>query len=313
MQKITLEDFYKDFASVINGTVESLLPPGINKEIGHFNVFSLEDLVARLRSDPNHMPYDFRAYYKISLVRGRNIAEYADKVIEINKNALLFGTPKIPYNWIPQDMDQKGFFCIFTDDFLVQPASGAVLDDLPIFRPGGYPVFQLTEEEAEEIALLFKKMQVEIASTYLYKYDLIRNFLMELIHYGQKLQPVTIYSTTRNASARIAALFIELLERQFPIISPHQKLSLRTARDYADRLSVHSNHLNKVLKESTGKTTTEHITSRLVQEAKILLRQTDWNISEIAFSLGFEQLSHFSTFFKKQIALSPLEFRNQLA
>jgi AraC family transcriptional activator of pobA len=86
-----------------------------------------------------------------------------------------------------------------------------------------------------------KKVQQEIASAYLYKYDLIRNYLMEMIHYGQKLQPLTTYNNTHNASARVSSLFTELLERQFHIASIQQKLSLRTAKDYADRLSVHSN------------------------------------------------------------------------
>jgi AraC family transcriptional activator of pobA len=311
MQTITVDDFYKHASQNTQESVDSLLPSGINKEIGHFNVFSLVDLMPRLRADPGHMPYNRREYYKISLVRGRNVAEYADKVVHIEKNALLFATPKIPYNWIPQDTDQSGYFCIFTSDFLVQSKSGAILDELPIFRSGACPIFQITDDEAEEMALLFKKMQAEITSNYLYKYDLIRNFVMEMIHYGQKLEPITTYNTSHNASARVSSLFIELLERQFPIASPQQKLGLRTAKDYAGRLAIHSNHLNKVLKENTGKTTTEHISSRLVQEAKILLRQTDWNISEIAYSLGFEQLSHFSNFFKKQTSLSPVEIRNQ--
>jgi len=309
MQTVTIDDFYKQASSAIDKSVESLLPSGINKEIGHFNIFSLVDLMPKFKADPGHMPYNRRAYYKISLVRGRNIAEYADKVITVEKNALLFATPKIPYNWVPQDMDQSGYFCIFTGDFLVQSKSGAVLDELPIFRPGGCPVFQISDGEAVELEGLFKKMQSEISSNYLYKYDLIRNYLMELIHYGQKLEPLTTYNNAHNASTRVSSLFIELLERQYPIASPQQKVSLRTARDYADRLAVHSNHLNKVLKESTGKTTTEHISARLVQEAKILLKQTDWNISEIAYSLGFEQLSHFSNFFKKQTSLSPVEVR----
>ena len=59
-----------------------------------------------------------------------------------------------------------------------------------------------------------------------------------------------------------------------------------------------------------GKTTTELIGSRIVQEAKILLKQTDWNISEIAYSLGFEEVAHFSNFFKKQTAVPPLTFRS---
>lgn len=314
MKPISIDDFYKDASKATHESVDSLLPPGIKKEIGHFNVFSLVDLMARYKTDPGDMVYSQRDYYKISLISGKSVAEYADKVIAIEKYALLFATPKIPYHWIPQDLlDQKGYFCIFTSDFLLPSKSGAVLDELPIFRPGGYPVFEISEAQANEMSLIYKKMQEEMSSTYLYKYDLIRNFLMELIHYGQKLEPLTTYNHTQNASARIAALFIELLERQFPITSPEQKIALRTAKDFAERLSVHSNHLNKVLKENTGKTTTEHIANRLAQEAKILLKQTNWNISEIAYSLGFEQLSHFSGFFKKQTKLSPNEIRNQIS
>lgn len=310
MKIYDISDFYKDASDFTNESIEALLPEGINKDIGHFNIFCLEDLVARFKKDPGgaHMPYNRRAYYKISLVVGRNVAEYADKVVQIEKNALLFATPKIPYHWVPQDMNQKGYFCIFTDAFLAQAKSGVVLDELPIFRPDGFPVFQISDTQAEELTLLFKKMEQEIASDYLYKYDLIRNYVIELIHCGQKLQPLTTY-TRHNAAARVSSLFIELMERQFPIATPQQKVSLRSARDYADQLSVHINHLNKVLKESTGKTTTEHIGSRLVQEAKILLKQTGWSVSEIAYSLGFEQLSHFSKFFKKYTGISPAEIR----
>jgi AraC-like DNA-binding protein len=296
----SLEEFYEE--------TSSLLPDGIHKEIGHFNVFRIDEVHANLRKK-NVMPYNRRAYYKISLISGRNKAEYADKVIDIEKNALLFATPKIPYHWLPQDDQQFGNFCIFTDDFLIQNKSGVVLDDLPIFQSGGYPVFQLSDEEVSDIDFIFKKMHKEIASDYVYKYDLLRNYVLELIHYGQKLQPATLQHPKHTASARVSSLFIELLERQFPIESPHQKISLRTAKDFADRLAVHVNHLNKVLKENTGKTTTEIISNRIIQEAKILLKQTDWNISEIAFSLGFEEVAHFSNFFKKQTSLAPVSFR----
>lgn len=301
----TLEQFYQQMSSP-EGL--PLMPNGIMKDIGHFNVFDMKELMKRIRKKP-FMPYNRRAYYKISLVSGRNRAEYADKVIEIEENALLFATPRIPYRWLPQDFDQGGHFCIFTEEFFTPTKSGVVIDELPIFKAGGYPVFQLPKEEAKEIDLLFRKMHKELSSDYAYKYDLLRNYVLELIHYGQKLQPATALYPSHTASARVSSLFIELLERQFPIESPHQKLTLRTAKDYADQLSIHVNHLNKVLKENTGKTTTDLISSRIVQEAKILLKQTDWNISEIAFSLGFEEVAHFSNFFKKQTSLTPLGFR----
>jgi AraC-like DNA-binding protein len=84
---------------------------------------------------------------------------------------------------------------------------------------------------------------------------------------------------------------------------------LRTPKDYADRLAVHVNHLNKVLKEVTGSTTGEIISKRVIQEAKILLKQTDWSVADVAYTLGFEDVAHFSNYFKKQTSLSPLAFR----
>ncbi len=300
MKSITIQDFYKQ--------IKTDMPAEITKEIGHFNVFNIKELFEKNKDKPA-MPYDRRAYYKISLIRGKNRVEYADKIIEIEKNALLFATPKIPYNYVPLHKKQSGHFCVFTGEFITKNKIGIDLDELPIFKTDGYPVFQLTEKEAGEIDVIFGKMHRELGSEYTYKYDLIRNFTAELIHFGQKLQPISAVYSKHNSSARVSSLFVELLERQFPIGSVQQKIELKTAKDFADRLSVHVNHLNKVLKENTGKTTTGLIAARIITEAKILLKQTDWNISEIAYSLGFEEIAHFSNFFKKQTTLAPLSFR----
>lgn len=300
IREMTLEDFYNKISTKI--------PDGISKEIGHFNVFEYEKLFDKL-SGKHVMPYSKRDYYKISLIKGKNKAEYADKVIELDGSVLLFATPKIPYHWTPQSTEQSGHFCVFTHEFLTKSNVGLLLDDLPIFNPGSVPIFHLSEKDTIEIEYIFSKMQREISSEYIYKYDLIRNLVLELVHFGQKLQPATALYSSKKASERITSLFVELLERQFPIESPQQRLVLRTAKDYADRLAVHVNHLNKVLKEHTGKTTTEIINGRIVQEAKILLKQTNWNISEISNSLGFEEVAHFSNFFKKRTSLTPLSLR----
>nr|WP_128766889.1 helix-turn-helix transcriptional regulator [Leeuwenhoekiella polynyae] len=309
IKNTSLEDFYKEAAAFTGKDLNSILPPEIHKEIGHFNIFDIAETISEVKKK-NQMPYNRRAYYKISLIRGKNRAEYADKVIEINANALLFATPKVPYHWVPLDENQQGNFCVFTDAFLMQSKSGIKLDQLPIFKPGSLPVFEITDEQAKEIAGIFDKMKAEINSDYEFKYDLLRTYLIELIHYGQKLKPGLQIKEGQHAAKRIISLFIELLERQFPIESPNQRLSLRSAKEYAERLAIHVNHLNKVLKDNLGNTTTEIITKRMLQEAKILLKQTDWTVSEIAFSLGFEEVAHFSNFFKKQTNLSPLHFRN---
>lgn len=293
----TLEAFYKNKLSWV--------PSNLQAEIGHFNVFS-RDQFCGPQSKP--IPYSRRDYYKISLMIGNNRFHYADKSLEIRGNALLFANPQVPYQMEALDGDQSGYFCIFTESFMNR-SWGALLHELPVFRPGGHPIFLLDEAQTGAIRDIFLRMTTEIASEYVYKYDALRNYVFELIHNALKMEPVTTHYQHANASARISTLFVELLERQFPIESPQQQVRLRKASDFAGQLSVHVNHLNRALKEVTGKTTTILIAERLVQEAKALLRHTDWNVSEVAYGLGFEEPAHFNNFFRKHTQMRPTEFR----
>jgi AraC family transcriptional regulator, transcriptional activator of pobA len=70
------------------------------------------------------------------------------------------------------------------------------------------------------------------------------------------------------------------------------------------------NHLNRAVKETTEKTTSQLVAERFLQEAKIMLKHSNWSVSEVAYSLGFNEVSHFNNFFKKHVHLSPLKFRN---
>jgi AraC-like DNA-binding protein len=123
------------------------------------------------------------------------------------------------------------------------------------------------------------------------------------------MQPSEIYSQQKNAASRITSVFLELLERQFPIENVQRPLELKTAQDFARHLSVHVNYLNSAVKEITGKPTSTHIAERITNEAKALLQHTDWNISEIAYALGFEYPTYFNNFFKKQTGTSPSALR----
>lgn len=308
MSTITIKEFYEDIFRETCPDLDQFLSDNINKDIGHFNVFNIENMYNTCKSKPE-MPYNRRTYYKVSLISGENTVEYADKTIHIKEYGVLFATPKIPYRYSPKDSNQAGHFCVFTKDFVPFSKTGFDIDALNIFSSKSDFVYQITAENYHQIKSVFEKMHLEINSDYEFKYDLLRNYLMELLHYGQKLQPVATSQTGKTAATRITSLFIELLERQFPIENTTQLLVLKTPKDYADALNVHVNHLNKVLKETIGRTTGEIISSRINQEAKILLKQTNWNVSEIAYSLGFEEVAHFSNFFKKHTQQSPLVYR----
>lgn len=311
MKTTTIKEFYEEIFGGSCPDLDFILSKNIHKDIGHFNVFDIAEMYKSCKSKPE-MPYNRRTYYKISLISGNNKVEFADKTVEIKECGILFASPKIPYNYTPLNTEQSGHFCVFTKDFLAKSKIGLEIDYLPVFSPQSDFIYQITPQQFEEINTIFQKMHTEITSDYEYKYDLLRNYLMELIHFGQKLKPIQTIENIKTASARITSLFIELLERQFPIENTTQILLSKTPKEYADSLGIHVNHLNKVLKETTGKTTSEIISRRIDQEAKVLLKQTQWNVSEIAYTLGFEEIAHFSNFFKKHNQQSPLLFREQL-
>ncbi|MEQ8534994.1 MAG: helix-turn-helix transcriptional regulator [Imperialibacter sp.] len=281
-------------------------PESIQGGVGQFNVFNYQDFIG---PDPKPVPYSRREYYKISFLIGSIRYFYADKTVEVKNAALAFANPMIPYNWERLSDNQTGYFCVFTEEFFTN--FGAIRDD-PIFQPGSTPSYEVDPADIEEINRFYLQMIEEINSDYVYKYDLIKTLVIQLIHKAIKLKPAeaSLYSHS-TANDRISSLFSELLERQFPIESPIQRMKLRTPNDFANNLSVHINHLNRALKATMGQTTSQLISSRIMQEARILLRHTNWQISEIGYCLGFEEPSHFISFFKKAENVTPRLYRTQ--
>lgn len=255
-------------------------------------------------------PYRRRDFYKVTLIESTGVLHYADKGIPVNEPMLLFSNPMIPYSWESTQEEQAGYFCIFTEQFLKSRPGTLTAMDSPFFAKGVKPVFKVPPVQQELIRHIFKTMLVEVGSDYPQKYDLLYNYIQILMHEANKLKPAVDYIAPHNAATRITSLFMDLLDRQFPIDESGQIVQLKKAADFAACLSIHVNHLNKAVKEATGKTTSAWISERIIQEAKSLLLHTDWNINEVAYSLGFEYPSYFNNFFRKQTSQTPAAFRN---
>lgn len=161
MDKVeTIQEFYK--------SKHEWMPDNIRKEIGHFNVFRLEPYVG---SGAKPAPYRRRDYFKVMLVNGNGKFHYADKVVDVQKHALVFSNPQIPYSWEERDQIDGGSFCIFNQHFFHQHGN---LIQYAIFHPGGTPVFELSGENAGWVQSQYDRMFEEINSDFTHKYDVLR-------------------------------------------------------------------------------------------------------------------------------------------
>ncbi|MCB9355647.1 MAG: helix-turn-helix transcriptional regulator [Lewinellaceae bacterium] len=268
-----------------------------------FNVFQIE------QDDNATRIYSRKDFYKICLTTGKSIIHYADRSFEADDTILFFGNPHIPYSWETISRTYVGYTCLFSEDFLKLSERSESILQSPLFKIGGTPILKISPEQREFLNGIFRKMLEEQQTDYSHKDDLIRNYIHLIIHEALKMQPSDHYDQHKNAASRLTSVFLELLERQFPIESADNPLQIRTPQDYADNLSVHVNYLNRSVKKITGKPTSAHISERIVSEAKALLQHTNWNISEIAFALGFEYPTYFNNFFKKHSGATPKAVR----
>ena len=287
--------------------IDNTIGVATTNRAGHFNIFKIDDI----HLPPNRKPnYSRRSFYKVTLITGENKIHYADKCKSINGTALIFTNPNVPYFWETVSEMQIGYMCIFTEPFFNLLGR---IKDYPVFQLIEDAIIPLRDKEAEVYAEVFGKMYNTLNSSYPLKYDLLGHLLMEVVHEAQKGHFI-IKDTTpgANAAQRLKDAFTELLERQFPIELNYQLASLNSPSAFARQLNVHVNHLNKVLTKITGRTTTQWINDRMIQEAKVLLKTTNWTVSEIAYSLGYNEPNQFSAFFKNKTNMKATDFRKSV-
>jgi AraC-like DNA-binding protein len=281
------------------------IPPELKGGKGHFNV--------RATSGPtSRTPFNRRDYFKICLSKvgkGGGILRYNDQEIPLDQPCLLFTNPSVPASIEINDAPSNRIHCIFNAPFIEGEIPPDVQYACALFNPSVHPVIRLTKKESERLSVYYADMQSLLAADYPFKWDMIRNLLQLLIHEGIRLQQ-NQFLQPGIVRDRLVNDFFALLNQQFPVDSPESPLKLLTPAHFAELLHVHVNHLNSVVKKHTGKTTRFIIHERVIAEAKTLLRNTNWNIAEIAYSLGFEYPSHFNKYFSKLTSVTPMAFRS---
>jgi len=151
MDKVeSLQDFYKRKFDQVPGIV--------GNEIGHFNLFRLQPYV---EGKPTNIPYRRRDFYKIMLVKGHSEVHYADRMIEVRKQALSFSNPHIPYKWEHLDRIREGIYCIFNQHLFHQYGQ---LNQYEVFQPNGKHIFELNDEQAVTASDIFDRMEMNFAT-----------------------------------------------------------------------------------------------------------------------------------------------------
>ena len=193
----------------------------------------------------------------------------------------------------------SGVLLNFERDLIDEDDVEYALDVMSLFNK--YPQLNIrSEKEVAQVKKLIEMLKDEYFGenvSYIMLKTLLKVLLLHLIRFqNNELLPQDIHQ-------KRVFQFLELMEINF--------LNETNAEYYANQLGISTKRLNQVLQEKLNLTAKQVIQQRQITEAKRKLIRSEITTKELAFDLGFESISSFSRFFKKNVGISPTAFKAQ--
>lgn len=281
---------FKDFASY-NEYLGMPKPLDNNVDVGFYNPPTM-----RSKSEPIAVDF-YRISIKINLVNKSALKREPVTAVFFNSPNLI-----VPAGWDVEPTYQ-GMYLQLSQQFIEE--------NRYLFKTyldyGQHEALYLTEEEVEEISAVFKLMMKYYESEKRNFNVLVSyvNVLVSLVEAFYKRQ----FSTDPKQYNHIVTDFQQSLIDYY-----NQPVSqLPNVQYFADKLGLTANYLGDIVKHFTQKSALENIHDYVIKRAKeLLVENQKLNTTEVAYELGFEYPNYFSKFFKKQVGLSPKEYRQQL-
>jgi AraC family transcriptional activator of pobA len=225
--------------------------------------------------------------------------------------SMMFFKPRQVIEMKNMEMDEDGFIMFIHEDFLNGHSLHADIKKYHYFDYEINEALHLSPSEEKTTWELYHKIETEYHNNQdEYSRELILANIDTMLKYSQRFYKRQFLNRA-ELSGKTVTRFNAEIDRY--VASGLLALKgLPSVNDMAERLNISAGYLSDVLKQESGKTALEHIHIYLIAEAKNKLVGGDKSVSEIAYALGFENLSYFSRLFKKEVGMSPNLFKKQL-
>lgn len=252
-----------------------------------------------------------REFYKVLyMTKGVSVLTIGLKSYYVDKPTIFFIHPNEIMTFKKMDWESEGFICFFKRRIAdTNQSLKLILDKYALFSDVTKSAISLSSDEVVELDQIFEKMlMIGNQQGGAVEEDMLQIYLQLLMvtssKHAKHPQPDTISDEYKHIN-----YFFQLLEHETSGLNYASPIQVKTAQEFADKLLIHPNHLNALLKKHTGKNVSTHIKTKLLEESKILLAQTDWSVQQIGYVVGFADQPNFSHFFKKNAGITPAEFR----
>lgn len=245
--------------------------------------------------------HDFYESFLVCSGSGSISIDFVD--YQLSAPLLLFLSPGCVHSWDKSIM-ASGLTLRFTTEFMVSNVSSSSYSpELFVFVTiGGSPVIHLNGEQFDKFRSFGMMMENEYSTPRIKQDEALRSYLKLWLIESLRIAKEQGLVPIQGKGAPLTRRFLSLVESNFLINA--------SVTDYAERLCVTPNHLCESVRKTINRSAGEVIRSRILIEAKRLLRHADMSVSEIAYHLNFEDPSYFARYFRKYCSVTPSIFRN---
>ncbi len=238
---------------------------------------------------------------------------YGRTQYDFDNGVLFFIAPRQVLQWDKTAVfEQKGFSINFHEDFLKGHELAHQIKKFGFFSYSANEALHLSPKEERQIELIIENIELEYQNNQdSFSKDIILAHLTTLLKYAQRFYERQFINRI-DISNNLLENFNQQLESYFDS-GQLEENGIPSIEEIANKLSVSQRYLSDSLKKETGRTTTEHLHSYLINEAKNILLNPQKTITEVAYELGFEYPPYFSRLFKKKEGVSPTEYRERFS
>jgi len=234
---------------------------------------------------------------------------YGKKEFDHQRGKMIFFKPNQTVTFKNVKSEDDCFLILIKEDFLVGTNLHREINSYSYFDYETNEALFLSPSEENTIWSLVNIMHKEANNnTDDYSKSILLSHLGTLLTYAQRFYKRQFINRI-DIIGSYASRF-EQLTNAYYNENKNSHLGLPTVAYMAEKLNISSRYLSDLLKQETGKTAIELIHIYLIKEAKNLLSEGKMNVSEISFSLGFENPNYFARLFKKEVGIPPSVFRN---
>ena len=242
----------------------------------------------------------------------KNHIKYGRKTIDFQDGNLICIAPNQTIeidNEIEEREDKMGWGLFFHPDLIRSTTLNQKIKEYSFFQYEVSEALHLSDKEKNILMECVQKIQTELQENIdVHSQYIIVSTIELLLNYCSRFYGRQLITRSQNNKSIISQ--IENLLTQYFADNKINEQGLPTVKYLANKVHLSPSYLSDLLKKETGKNAQEHIHFYLIEEAKNILLNSEKNINEIAFDLGFEYPQYFNKLFKKKTGKTPMEYRN---